>query len=97
MKPDAIFHLGELFEQVQIQKIFPDNKTFVDAVPKEDLSLIQERYEAQKNDDHFNLENFVHQYFTPPQQFTSSYESDINKACKCSHRRTLGYSYQETR
>ncbi len=79
MKPDAIFHLGELFEQVQIQKIFPDNKTFVDAVPKEDLSLIQERYEAQKNNDHFNLGNFVHQYFRPPQQLTSSYESDTNK------------------
>ncbi len=79
MKPDSIFHLGELFEQVQIQKIFPDNKTFVDAVPKEDLSLIQERYEAQKNDDDFDLGNFVHQYFSPPQPLTSSYESDTNK------------------
>lgn len=79
MKPETIFQLGELFEQVQLQKVFPDNKTFVDSVPKEELSLIQDRYEAEKNKEDFNLYSFVHKYFTPPPKLTTAYQSDTSK------------------
>ena len=39
MKTDTIFSLGELFEEVQMQKIFSDGKTFVDCTPKKDLGV----------------------------------------------------------
>ena len=32
--PDQVY--GELFKDVQMSKIFPDGKTFVDCVPKRD-------------------------------------------------------------
>ena len=36
-----IFSLGELFEKVQMQHIFPDGKTFVDCIPKSSLASIR--------------------------------------------------------
>ena len=49
MEIKNIFSLGELFERVQMENIFPDGKTFVDCTPKNDLAFIQERYEVEKN------------------------------------------------
>ncbi|MEP6584993.1 MAG: alpha,alpha-trehalase TreF [Ginsengibacter sp.] len=79
MKPDAIFHLGELFEQVQLQKIFPDNKTFVDCIPKDDLSIIRDRYDGEKHNEDFNLGKFVFEHFVPPVEMASAYKSDTSK------------------
>lgn len=77
-----IFSLGELFERVQMQKIFPDGKTFVDCTPKTDLASIQKRYEEQKNDPGFDLAFFVHEYFTEPKSMSSGYVSDMNRPIK---------------
>ena len=44
--PDQVY--GELFKDVQMSKIFPDGKTFVDCVPKKDPKEIVKDYLAVK-------------------------------------------------
>jgi alpha,alpha-trehalase len=78
MEIKNIFSLGELFEQVQLQKIFPDSKTFVDCIPKTDLSFIQDRYEEEKNERGFNLSAFVYEYFDEPKEISTGYKSNTN-------------------
>src|SRR5260370_26225022 len=78
MNNDNIFSLGELFEKVQLQKIFPDGKTFVDCTPQFDLAYIRQRYEEQKNEPGFNLSFFVHEYFIGPELMSSGYVSDTS-------------------
>ena len=52
-----------LFEAVQTEQIFQDNKTFVDAVPKESPNEIMSVYLAQKDKPDFNLKDFVLAHF----------------------------------
>ena len=70
-----IFSLGELFEEVQTQQIFPDGKTFVDCVPKSSLAFILQRYELEKGQKDFNLLAFVHNNFGLPKEHSSKYIS----------------------
>jgi alpha,alpha-trehalase len=79
MKTDTIFSLGELFEEVQMKKIFSDGKTFVDCVPKRDLAFIRERYETEKNEPGFNLAFFVNEYFDLPESMSSGYTSNPDR------------------
>jgi neutral trehalase len=44
--PDQV--LGELFYQVQLAGIFPDQKTFVDCVPLDDPGIIVEKFNKEK-------------------------------------------------
>jgi alpha,alpha-trehalase len=60
--PDVL--LGELFEDVQSQRIFPDGKTFVDLVPKKWTRSIAQQYKILKKDPEFDLREFVSQHFT---------------------------------
>lgn len=76
MEIENIFSLGELFERVQLQNIFPDNKTFVDCIPKSKLSFIQERYEQEKNNKGFDLSHFVHENFLLPKDPSSGFVSN---------------------
>jgi len=62
--PDLLY--GPLFVAVQTAQIYPDQKTFVDAIPKADPAIILRDYEAHHNDPGFSLKAFVDQYFTPP-------------------------------
>jgi alpha,alpha-trehalase len=70
-----IFSLGELFEKVQMQHIFPDGKTFVDCIPKSSLASIRERYEKEKGNEGFDLSVFVHNNFDLPKEYASKYVS----------------------
>ena len=64
--PDVIW--GKLFEEVQLKRIFPDNKTFVDAVPKYAPEIILKKYETAKSTDTaFNLKAFIIEHFNIPQ------------------------------
>ena len=64
--PDVLW--GKLFEEVQLKRIFPDNKTFVDAVPKMAPDAIMSKYNALKAaDTTFDLKAFVTEHFTMPQ------------------------------
>jgi alpha,alpha-trehalase len=64
--PDQLY--GDLFVAVQTAQIYPDQKTFVDALPKADATTILQAYDAQKNESNFSLKTFVDQYFTPPSE-----------------------------
>ena len=56
--------LGELFGDVQNQRIYPDGKTFVDLVPKNRIRSIKEEYKLLKSDPNFDLREFVGRHFT---------------------------------
>lgn len=79
MQIKNIFSLGELFERVQMENIFPDNKTFVDCIPKNDLSFIHQRYEQEKHEAEFNLNSFVHQYFDEPTTDSTDFKSEMDE------------------
>lgn len=59
---------GDLFVAVQMQQIFPDQKTFVDAVPNSDPAAIVQQYEQAKGQPHFDLKQFVLAHFTLPSE-----------------------------
>ncbi|MCC4252356.1 MAG: alpha,alpha-trehalase TreF [Pseudomonadota bacterium] len=63
LSPQQIY--GPLFEAVQGQRIFPDGKTFVDAVPKDDPAVIVEAY-RQARPQGQALRDFVLRHFSVP-------------------------------
>lgn len=58
--------LEELFVDAQHQKVFPDQKTFADCVPKYPVTEILEQYRAYKKQDGNNLLDFILAHFTLP-------------------------------
>ncbi|GGF19663.1 alpha,alpha-trehalase TreF [Hymenobacter cavernae] len=66
-----------LFEAVQLGRVFPDGKTFVDAVPKAAPAVIRQAYEQQKTQPGFDLGRFTLRYFAPPGEVTNLYQSNI--------------------
>ena len=63
---------GPLFEAVQLERIFKDSKTFVDAVPKGDPLTILRSYERERNTSGFDLKAFVHEHFDLPKAAEAS-------------------------
>lgn len=57
---------GELFHDVQTQRIFVDSKTFPDMTPDASPQQLLNRYRQEKLEPDFNLHTFVHQHFAPP-------------------------------
>ncbi|MFD1184944.1 alpha,alpha-trehalase TreF [Pontibacter rugosus] len=68
--------LGELFEQVQLQHVFPDSKTFPDATPLLPPQEILQAYEQQKSQLGFDLKAFVMERFEMPPQPASGFSTD---------------------
>lgn len=64
--PDQIY--GQLFIDVQLNKVFPDSKTFVDCTPIISPEQIVSRYKQEKTKAGFNLKAFVLKYFKLPAQ-----------------------------
>jgi alpha,alpha-trehalase len=62
--PEKLY--GELFVAVQAAQVYPDQKTFVDALPKGDPAAIVAAYRAHRGDPGFSLKAFVDEHFTPP-------------------------------
>jgi alpha,alpha-trehalase len=54
---------GDLYQAVEMAGIYPDQKTFADALPEESPARIIAEYHEQKNDPGFDLRAFVHQHF----------------------------------
>lgn len=81
--PDKIY--GDLFREVQMNRIFPDGKTFVDCIPKRNPKEIMADYHRHKTDKGFNLKKFVDENFTPPKAPQLNYvtiEKDVVKHIK---------------
>src|SRR5258706_6867615 len=66
---------GQLFEDVQMKRIFPDGKTFVDAVANEPPAAIIEHYREESGKPGFDLPAFVRRSFTVPRPQDSGYRS----------------------
>ncbi|MEJ8323008.1 alpha,alpha-trehalase [Kosakonia sacchari] len=64
--PDIL--LGPLFSDVQTAKLFRDQKTFADAVPKGDPLMILADYRMQRMQTSFDLRHFVDVNFTLPKE-----------------------------
>lgn len=68
----------DLFERVQMARIYPDSKSFTDAIPKKSPSEIMKAYNALKNKQSFDLKAFVNEYFNIPESQHAAYQSDIS-------------------
>jgi alpha,alpha-trehalase len=76
--PDQEF--GKLFTDVQLSRIFPDSKTFVDAIPKRSSqAILQDYYNSGNNiNDTVALRNFVVKNFKLPEQSLIDFKSSSN-------------------
>ena len=71
-----------LFKAVQTSSLFPDSKTFVDAIPKTDIKQIEELYLAEKDNPTFNLKTFVYKHFSIPEISENTFRSDTSRDIK---------------
>jgi alpha,alpha-trehalase len=76
LTPDKIY--SDLFKDVQMGRIFPDNKTFVDCIPKRKPTDIMYDYGMTKGPN-FNLKKFVEDNFQVPVSPTSNYKTDTSE------------------
>jgi alpha,alpha-trehalase len=73
-----MFHIEELsplYEDVQMSRIFPDSKFFVDCTPKFGINQILENYAHEKTRIGFDLKNFVGSHFDHPADPVAGYHS----------------------
>lgn len=75
----SIDQLGELFENVQLQNILGDGKTFPDCIAKKELSVIQRDYEHQKSRADFDLKKFILENFELPASYASDFKTDSSR------------------
>ncbi|CAO98094.1 alpha,alpha-trehalase [Erwinia tasmaniensis] len=68
----------ELFTAVQMSRIFSDSKTFADCAPKTDPEPILFRYYLKREQEDFNLLEFVLENFDLPDVHDSRYVADPN-------------------
>lgn len=55
----------ELFVDVQMNRVFPDSKTFVDCAPRNHPERILNDYREQRGEPGFDLKTFVMEHFAP--------------------------------
>src|SRR5215813_12411474 len=68
-RPEQAF--PDLFKQLQTTGIFPDSKTFADAIPMNSTSVIEKAYQKEKNKPSFDLKSFLEKNFRFPQATSS--------------------------
>jgi len=80
MNKKELYQYTDFFDAVQMQKIFPDGKTFTDCTAKFPLEAIDEKYLQQKDQPGFDLAAFIHENFEapiPPQSDYHAHEADV--------------------
>ena len=80
--PDELY--GKLFEAIQLKRIFPDSKTFCDAIPRQfDPDTILQLYQNEHNQSTFNLTAFVFNHFILPNTTTIVHDKwTIQEHCR---------------
>ena len=68
-----------LLRDVQMNRVFPDGKTFPDCTPNEDPEEINKKYFLEKEQPGFDLKKFVLQNYALPVERGNSYTSDTHK------------------
>ncbi|HEX4562511.1 MAG TPA: alpha,alpha-trehalase TreF [Gemmatimonadales bacterium] len=76
---DPAHDLGSLFQDVQLRAVFPDSKTFVDAVPKAPPAQIVARYDSARGTPGFDLRTFVTGWFALAPSAGEGYHSDTTQ------------------
>lgn len=66
---------GDLFIEVQMARVFPDDKTFVDAVAKREPRDIVASYQRERREPAFDLNAFVAREFTVPTSAASDFRT----------------------
>jgi alpha,alpha-trehalase len=66
---------GELFERIQLGNVYPDSKSFVDALPVRDPKEILRDYEEARRNSSFDLKRFVSSNFMPPPSDAKVYQT----------------------
>jgi len=79
MPKATVRHISSLFEDVQMHRVFPDGKTFVDCLPKFPMEEIDGKYIRQKDEPGFDLKKFVLENFELPVPHSNGYKSDSKK------------------
>ncbi len=74
--------MHSLFELVQLNKIFPDGKTFADCTPKIAEDVIIKAYEKAKTEQDFDLKKFVLEHYTVPIPHSNHFKSDTANSAK---------------
>lgn len=67
-----------LFEAVQLSDLFPDNKTFVDATPLIEPTIILKYYNSQKDKPGFDLKKFILANFNVPLANGNVFKSEVS-------------------
>ncbi|MEO8712518.1 MAG: trehalase family glycosidase, partial [Parafilimonas sp.] len=67
----------ELFKDVQLKKVFSDNKTFVDCIPKRKPENILADYEKLKSPSNDDIKKFVEDNFIVPPATAQGYHTHI--------------------
>lgn len=74
---------GELFVQVQTERVFPDSKTFVDAIPRRTPAAILELYREARHNGDLDLRAFVATHFEAPraagEEYVTQKEQDVRE------------------
>lgn len=65
-----------LFHDVQMGRVFPDQKTFVDCIPHGNPAEVEVAYEQARQQPDFELSAFVLAHFTLPERPATDYVSD---------------------
>ena len=76
MNQSQVFDSKALFDDVQMNRIFSDGKTFVDCIPIFPVDVIEREYLQQKGQPGFSLEKFILAHFEKPAAPTAGYVSD---------------------
>lgn len=77
---NPIDRYGSLLVDVQMQRVFPDGKTFVDCTPKFPTVTIMKRYQDEKGTTDFDLKTFVLDNFELSVSPTSDYKTDMHRS-----------------
>lgn len=74
--PDELY--PELFTEVQMSRVFPDSKTFVDCVAKFDAATINKNFASRKSSEGYDVVSFVKENFDVPISISSDFKSDAS-------------------
>jgi len=80
-----------LLRDVQMKRIFPDGKTFLDCTPVYDDQAINATYLQQKDLPGFDLKKFVAEHFELHVPVSQGYSSDSNKSLEENIETLWGY------
>jgi len=76
---DPAHDLGPLFQDVQLARLYPDSKTFVDARALTPVREIASRYAAEQGTPGFSLQAFVDRHFQAPRSAAADFRADTSR------------------